>query len=275
MRKLIALLKDAALAWSEDNAQRMGAALAYYAMFSLAPILVISIAVASVFFGKEAVTGQFAGQIDALVGPEGAQAVQTMLANADKLGSKSVPAIIGIVILFIGAMGLFAELRGAMNTVWQVNPASASGIWAFVRGYLISLLMVLLIAALLFLSMVANMILTAVATQYMQLKSTLGNPVVGRLILWFITTLLFAMIYRLSPDRPVAWRDVWLGAAVTSILFGAGSWLIGLYLVHAGVGSVYGAAGSLAVLLTWLYYSAQVFLYGAELTKVYARRFGR
>jgi membrane protein len=275
MRSLLALLKDAGVAWSEDYASRMGAALAYYAIFSLAPILVISIAVASFFFGREAVTGQFAGQIEATVGPQGAEAIQTMLANADKLESKSVPTIVGIVILFVGAVGLFAELRSAMNTVWQVKTPAGSGIWAFVRGYLVSLLMVLLIAVLLFLSMVANAVLTKVASQFEQLNSPLVNSLTTRLILWLITTLLFAMVYRLLPDRPVAWRDVWLGAIVTSVLFGAGSWLIGVYLVHAGVGSVYGAAGSLAVLLTWLYYSALVFLYGAELTKVFARRFGR
>ena len=272
MRRLIALLKDAGVAWSEDNAQRLGAALAYYAIFSLAPILVISIAVASVFFGREAVTGQFAGQIEDTVGPEGAAAIQTMLANADQLGSKSVPTIVGIAILFVGAVGMFAELRSAMNTVWQVKTAETAGIWGFLRGYLVSLLMVVLIAVLLFLSMVANAVLTKLASEFEQLKSSLANPLVSRSILWAITTLLFAMIYRLLPDRPVAWRDVWLGAAITSILFGVGSWLIGIYLVHAGVGSVYGAAGSLVVLLTWLYYSAQVFLFGAELTKVFARR---
>jgi membrane protein len=275
MRGLIALLKDAAVAWSDDNAPRMGAALAYYAMFSLAPTLVISIAVASVFFGRDAVTGQFAGQIEAMVGPEGAQAVQTMLANADALDFKSVPAIIGIVILFVGAVGLFAELRSAMNTVWQVKPAENSGIWAFVRGYLLSLLMVLLIAAMLFLSMLASALLTRVGSQFEQLKSSLANPIVSRLILWLITTVLFAMTYRLLPDCKIAWRTICLGAAITSVMFEVGIWLIGIYLVHAGIGSFYGAAGSLIVLLTWLYYSAQVFLYGAELTKVYARRYGR
>jgi membrane protein len=275
MRWLLALLKEAAVGWSNDNAQRMGAALAYYAIFSLAPTLVIAIAVAGFFFGKHTVKGQFADQMEQLVGPEPAEAVQTILANADKLGSRSLPAIISVVMLFIGAMGLFSELRSAMNTVWKVQPTGSSSILAFLRGYLISFIMVLLIAALLFLLMVANAILTALITHFDQLESSLGNPVVNWAILWLITTLLFAMIYRLLPDKPVAWRDVWLGAAVTSMLFGVGSWFIGFYLVHAGVGSVYGAAGSLAVLLTWLYYSAQVFLFGAELTVAFARRYGR
>jgi membrane protein len=275
MRSLVALLKDAGVGWSEDNAPRMGAALAYFAIFSLAPTLVIAIAIAGLFFSKEAVKGQFAGQVEQLVGPEGAQAVQTMLANADKLGSHSLPAILSVVMLFVGAVGLFAELRSAMNTVWKVQPTGSSSILAFLRGYFISLIMVFLIAALLFLLMVANALLTALVEHFDQLKSSLGNPAVNWIILWLITTLLFAMIFRLLPDRPVAWRDVWLGATVTSVLFNVGSWLIGFYLVHAGVGSVYGAAGSLAVLLTWLYYSAQVFLFGAELTKVYAKSRGR
>jgi membrane protein len=275
MRGLFALLKEAAVDWSEDNAPRMGAALAYFAIFSLTPILVIAIAIAGVFFGEDAAKGQFAGQIEQMVGPEGSQAVQTMLANADGLGASRLPAIIGVVAIFIGAMGLFSELRGAMNTVWKVQPSGSSTILAFLRGYLISLLMVLLIAVLLFLSMVANALLTAFAAHFDRLNASLGKSVMNWFVLWFITMLLFAMIYRLLPDKPVAWRDVWLGAAVTSILFNVGSWLIGIYLVHAGVGSVYGAAGSIAVLLTWLYYSAQVFLFGAELTKAFARRYGR
>jgi membrane protein len=275
MRGLMQLLKEASAGWLEDNASRMGAALAYYAIFSLAPILVIAIAGAGFFFGREAVTGHFAAQIEQVVGPDGAQAIQTMLANADHLGSTSLPAVIGTVMLFIGAMGLFSELRSAMNTVWKVPTPKSSGIIGFLRGYLLSLLMVLVIAALLFVLMLANAILTALVSRFEQLHSTLGNPVVNWLVAWFITTLLFAIIYRLLPDRPVAWWDVWLGAAITSILFSVGNWLIGLYLVHAGVGSVYGAAGSLAVLLTWLYYSAQVFLFGAEFTKVVAARYGR
>jgi membrane protein len=275
MRGLIALLKDAGVGWSEDNAQRMGAALAYYAIFSLAPILVIAIAVAGFVFGKDAVEGQFAGQIAQVVGEEGAQTIQTMLANAEAPGTNTLSAIVGVGMLFIGAMGLFSELRSAMNTVWKAEPSGSSTLWEFVHGYLLSLLMVFVIAALLFLSMVANTVLTTLGAHFAELKTSLGNPWVSRLILWLITTLLFAMIYRLLPDKPVAWRDVWLGAGITSLLFGSGSWLIGIYLVHAGVGSVYGAAGSLAVLLTWLYYSAQVFLFGAELTKAVAKRHGR
>ena len=273
--RLFGLLKEAASGWLDDNAPRMGAALAYYAIFSLAPIFVIAIAVAGFFFGREAVTGQFATHIEQLIGPDGAQAVQTMLANADQLESKSLPTILGVILLFVGAMGLFSELRGAMNTIWKVPTPKSSGILGFLRGYLVSLLMVLVIAVLLFVLMLANAILAALVSHFQQLQSTLGNPLVNWLISWFITTLLFAIVYRLLPDKPVAWWDVWLGAAITSILFSAGSWLIGLYLMHAGVGSVYGAAGSLAILLTWLYYSAQVFLFGAELTKAVAARYGR
>ncbi len=234
----------------------------------------IAIAVAGFFFGRHTVKGQITSQLEQVVGPEAAEAVETMLANADKLGSKSLPAILGVVMLFIGAMGLFSELRSAMNTVWKVQPTGSSGILAFLRGYLISFIMVLVIAALLFLMVVANALLSAVrALSAIEIVAGQSGGELGHLVVDHHAP--FRHDLSVAARQACGLRDVWLGAAITSILFSVGSWLIGFYLVHAGIGSVYGAAGSLAVLLTWLYYSAQVFLFGAELTVAFARQFGR
>jgi len=274
-RDIPTLFKEAAYEWINDNAPRMGAALAYYTMFALAPLLVIVVAVAGAMFGAEAVNGRIAEQLQSFVGKETAGFIQSMVAKAGEPKSGTFATVSGVVVLIFGAMGLFGELQGAMNTIWKVQPRPSRGVvTGFLRDRLLSFCMVLGSALLLFASLALTTVVAALGKNMASWNAVLGGHALTLLVSWVLVTLLFAMVYRFLPDVIVPWREVWFGAIVTSLLFSLGKLLIGLYLGHAGVGSVYGAAGSLAVLLVWLYYSAQIFLYGAELTKVYAKRYG-
>jgi membrane protein len=199
-----------------------------------------------------------------------------MLANAKYTGSGILATILGVIALIVGATGLFTELQGALNTVWGVQPKSGRGMWGIVKDRALSFAMVLGSALLLLASLVVSTVLDQITEQLGGWPHpVLMGQVINFLVSFGVITLLFAMIYRFLPDVVIAWRDVWLGALVTSLLFAIGKYLIGLYLGHSAVASAYGAAGSLAMLLIWLYYSAQIFLFGAELTKAYANRFGR
>jgi membrane protein len=276
--RLWKVLKQAVAGWWNDNVPRMGAALAYYTLFSLAPILFVAIAVAGLAFGAEAVRGEIVGQIEGLVGRDGALAVQAMLEGAAK-PSSSIPAtIIGIITFFLGATGAFLELQNDLDAIWRVKPKSRG---SFLRDLLmqrlISFGLVLGLAFLLLTSLVVSAALAAVHT-YM------GNAFPGVAILWealnvvvslAVITLLFAMIYKVLPDVKLAWSDVWVGALVTAGLFTIGKFLIGLYLGTSAVASTYGAAGSVIVVLVWVYYSSQIILLGAEFTRAYVDEFGR
>ncbi|MFO0964808.1 MAG: YihY/virulence factor BrkB family protein [Gemmataceae bacterium] len=256
------------------KAPRLGAALAYYTIFALAPLLVIAISMAGLVFGHEAAQGQIAGQVEQVVGSEGGQAIQAMVRGADKPGVGVLAAILGGAMLFLGAGGLFGELQDALNTVWEVKPKSGRGIWGLVRDRFLSFSMVLGFSFLLLVSLLVSAALSAVGGAFGAWQaSVLGHGITTLLDLGVIT-ILFAMIFRFLPDAEVSWRDVWFGAGVTSVLFVIGKFLIGLYLGQVAIGSAYGAAGSLAVLLVWLYYAAQIFLFGAELTRSYADHFG-
>jgi membrane protein len=268
------LVKDAASEWLEDKASRLGAALAYYTVFSIAPLLVISIAIAGFVFRREAVQGHIAGQMQDVVGEQGAAALQTMVQSASKPGSGILASALGIVMLIFGAMGLFGQLQDALNTIWEVQPKSGRGILGFLRERLLSLSMVLGSAFLLLVSLVISTALAALGGLLGDWQASVLGHAISIVVSLVVITLLFAMIYRYLPDATIAWKDVWLGAAITAVLFTIGKFLIGLYLGHSSVGSAYGAAGSLAVLLIWLYYAAQIFLFGAEFTKVYADKYG-
>ncbi len=268
------LFKDAGSQWIENKAPRLRAALAYYTVFSLAPLLVIVIAIVGFFFGQDAATGQIAGQIESTVGEDTAKIVETMVASANKPASGILATVIGFVMLVMGALGLFSELQDALNTVWKV-PSKPSGGWlAFLRGRLLSLSMVLGTAFLLLVSLVISAALAAISSFFGDKGDTVLGQVLNLGIGFLVITALFAMIYRFLPDVDVAWRDVWFGAIVTALLFTLGKFLIGLYLGTTSTTSTYGAAGSLAALLIWVYYSAQIFLFGAELTKAFADRYG-
>jgi membrane protein len=256
----------------------MGAALAYYTLFALAPILIVAIAIAGLAFGPEAVRGEIVGQIEGLVGLEGARAVQAMLEGAAK-PSSSIPAtIIGVITFFVGATGAFLELQNDLDAIWRVKPRSRGG---FLRDLLmqrlISFGLVLGLAFLLLTSLVVSAALAALHT-YM------GNAFPGVGILWealnvvvslAVVTLLFAMIYKVLPDVKLAWSDVWVGGLVTAGLFTTGKFLIGLYLGTSAVASTYGAAGSVVVILVWVYYSTQIILLGAEFTRAFVDQYGR
>ena len=273
-RRYFRLLKETAGAWSEDYAPSMGAALSYYSLFSIAPLLLIVIAIAGLAFGEDAARGAIFGQLQGLLGDESAKAVEGLLAAADKPKQGLVATVVGIVVLVLGAMTVFGELQNALDRIWRA-PARlrASGLWNLLRTRLLSFGMILGLAFLLMVSLVLSAALAALGKWWGPLFGTLAHGV-DVLASFGLMTIVFALIYRFIPRVHVAWHDVWLGAAVTSLLFAVGKFLIGLYLGKASVASSFGAAGSLVVLMVWVYYSAQIFLFGAEFTWVYAHELG-
>jgi membrane protein len=272
------LLKKAVQAWSDDYAPSMGAAIAYYTAFSLAPLLIIVIALAGLVFGQEAARGEIVGQLAGLMGEQSAQTVQSLLTTTNQNQSGSLMAsIVGFVTLLVGASSVFGELQSGLDRIWRA-PAQEqrSGIIALFRARLLSFGMVVAMGFLLLVSLVVGAGLSAAgkwggsffpgALVLLQIL----NVVIG----FAVTVALFASAYRILPRVHIAWSDVWIGAAVTALLFNIGKYLIGLYLGRAGVSSQFGAAGSLIIILVWVYYSAQIFLLGAEFTWVYAHRHG-
>lgn len=271
------LVKQAGNAWIDDYAPSMGAALSYYSMFSLAPLLLIVIAIAGLVFGEEAARGEVFGQIRGLLGTESAQAVEAVLASLHRPAEGTASALLGIAVLLVGATSVFGELQDALDRIWRA-PARvrASGWWNLLRTRLLSFGMILGIAFLLMVSLVLSAAISALGKWWGGVFgnwATLAQAVnlgVGLLM----TTGVFAMIYKLMPRVAVRWHDVWLGALLTAVLFTVGRYLIGAYIGTSGVASGFGAAGSLIVIFVWVYYSAQIFLLGAELTWAYARSFG-
>lgn len=270
------MLKESFQEWKDDDALSLGAALAYYTIFSLAPMLLIAISVAGLVFGREAAQGQLVGQMRGLVGQQGAEAIQTMVANAGKQGSGVLGTIIGIVTILFGATGVFAQLQSSLNKIWNVEAKPGKGIWSFLRTRILSFGMVLGIGFLLLVSLAVSAGIAALDTYATGIFPG-AEVVIGIVTAVFglaVITFLFAMIFRFLPDVKIAWKDVWIGAVATSVLFLIGKVLIGLYLGNSSVASTYGAAGSLVILLLWIYYSTQILFFGAEITQVYARRYG-
>jgi membrane protein len=277
LRAWWSLVKRAGNAWIDDYAPSMGAALSYYSMFSLAPLLLIVIAIAGLVFGEEAARGEVFGQIRGLLGTESAQAIEAVLASLHKPAEGTASAVLGIVVLLIGATSVFGELQDALDRIWRA-PARirASGWWSLLRARLLSFGMILGIAFLLMVSLVLSAAISALGKWW---GGVFGNwatlaQVVNLGVGLLMTTGVFAMIYKLMPRVDVRWHDVWLGALLTAVLFTVGRYLIGAYIGKSGVASGFGAAGSLIVIFVWVYYSAQILLMGAELTWVYARTFG-
>ncbi|HEY7412104.1 MAG TPA: YihY/virulence factor BrkB family protein [Vicinamibacteria bacterium] len=275
MGAVVTLLKDAWAGWRQDDAPRLGAALAYYTAFSLAPCILIAVSVAGLVFGTEAAQGQVAREIEALVGTKGAQAVQEMLEGARRPASGAFGLAVGFATLLLGASGAFGELRASLNTVWDVPAPPRAGLLAMVRERLLSFAMVLVVGFLLLVSLVASAALSAIGGRLSALVP--GVPLleaVNAALSLGVIALLFALMFRLLPDAEVAWRDVWVGALATAALFTLGKWLIGLYLGRSALASAHGAAGAMLALLAWVYYAAQVFFFGAEITQAYAVRHG-
>jgi membrane protein len=259
-RAVLGLLRMTFSEWYGDNAPRLGAALAYYTVFSLSPLLIIVIAFAGLVFGREAAQGEIVAQLHGLIGEESAKAVQAMIENAYKPSSGVIATLIGLLTLLIGATGVFAELHDALNTIWEVKPKSGLGLMGLIRDRFLSFAMVLGIGFLLLVSLAISAGLAALGKL---MGSMVPTPIyVGQILNLFgafvVIMLLFAMIYRILPDIEIAWSDVWIGAAFTSVLFTIGKFLIGFYLGRSSVGSAYGAASSLAIILIWVYYSAQI-----------------
>lgn len=276
VRELGSLFKRALAGWWNDNVPRLGASLAYYTLFALAPILIVAITIAGFVFGADAVQRQVTREISGLVGQQGGQAVQGMLQGASQRGNDVLATVVGLITFFLGSTGAFLELQTALNAIWRVKPRPDAGIKDMLLQRLLSFGLVIGVGFLLLVSLLVSAALSA-------LNRYVGAMVPEIAVVWQgvntlvslgVVTVLFAMIYQFLPDVNLRLRDVWIGALVTAGLFNIGKYLIGLYLGTSGVASAYGAAGSVVVLLVWVYYSAQIVLLGAEFTRAYVEQFG-
>ena len=277
LRDLLELARDAVSAWSRDYAPSMGAALSYYTIFSIAPLLLIVISIAGMVYGEEAARGAVFYQVRELMGDGAAVALQGLLASARRPAEGIVAALIGLALLIVGASSVFGELQSALDRIWRVPEQKKSGgLWTLLRTRIVSFAMIIGIGLLLIASLLASTLLAVLEKWWGALfgaRALLASALnIG--LSYLMVTVMFAMIYKIMPRVRIAWRDVWTGAAITSLLFTAGKYAIGLYIGTSGVSSTFGAAGSLVVILVWVYYSAQIFLLGAEFTWVYAHRYG-
>jgi membrane protein len=277
LREVVAVGKETIAQWTEDKVSTMAAALSYYALFSLAPLLLIVVAVAGLVFGAKAAEGELYSQIASLIGGDGAAAVQSLMVSMNQQKSGGIVAtLVGLLTLVFGATGVFAQLQDSLNTIWKAKSPTTNGLLDYLRVRFLSFSMVLGICFLLLVSLILSAALST-------LGAYLGGFFPGWVVLGHLIdnatsivgiTLLFAMIFKVLPDTSVAWRDVWLGALVTSFLFTVGKFAIGFYLGRASVASSYGAAGSVVIVLVWVYYSALIMYFGAEFTHVYCLRRG-
>ncbi|GAB1542429.1 YihY/virulence factor BrkB family protein [Scytonema sp. NUACC21] len=270
------LLQETFNEWSNDKASRLAAALSYYTIFSIAPMLIIVIAIAGAVFGEEAARGAIREQLQGLIGPSGAEVIQTAIENASQPKAGTIASIISIAVLLFGATGLFNELQDSLNTIWEVQPKPGRAVKTMVRQRFASFAMVVAIGFLLLVSLVISAVLSAFVSYFTHLVP--GIDVIWQIINFIlgfvITTVLFGLIFKVLPDVKITWNDVLIGAALTSLLFSIGRFLLGQYLGNGSFGSTYGAAGSLVVILAWVNYAAQILFFGAEFTQVYARKYG-
>jgi membrane protein len=270
----LGLLRAAVAGWVGDRAPSMGAAMAYYMVFSLAPMLILVIAIAGLAFGQAAAQGAIVAQLGDLMGVEGAAALQAMIVSAGHKRAGIIATLVGTGTLLVASTAVFVELQAALNVIWKVRQRPRKALIAVAREQLVSLSLILALGFLLLVSLVLSAALTAFG-QYLQ-GIFPGLPLMLRILhvaLSFgIMTILFGMMFKILPDAAVAWQDVWIGAMTTALLFSLGKYLIGLYIGSSNVASTYGAAGALVIILLWIYYSAQILLFGAEFTKACADR---
>lgn len=276
VRTIFSLLQATFTEWQKDKAPTLAAALAFYTVFSLAPLLIIVIATAGLVLGQEAAQGQLVSQLQSLVGKDGAETIQDLVVNASHPQSGIIATILGVATLLWGATSVFTNLKDALNLIWNVETPRHSGIMGFLRDRVLSFAMILSIGFLLLVSLVISAVLAGVSQW---LNGVLQVPVgvwqfVDFIVSFGVVTLLFALIYKFLPDVKLAWTDVWVGAAITAILFTIGKSLIGLYIGSTSVASAYGAAGSFVIVLLWINYSAQILFLGAEFTQVWTERYG-
>ncbi len=277
LRQIVLLIKQAAIEWKEDDAARLAAALAYHTAFSLAPLLVIVLAIAGAFWGTEAVHGYFLAETEKLIGADGAGLLREMVASAASGNNDIIAMVIGSVTLLFGATGAFNHLHGALNIIWDVPKKSIpTGISALARSRALSFGLLLTVGFLLLVSLIVSAAISAMDEFTRGLFPTIQVlfTVINFVVSTGLITVLFALLYKWLPDADVDWPDVWAGAAMTAFLFSIGKFAIGLYLGNSSIASSYGAAASFAIILVWIYYSAQIFFFGAELTQVYANRYG-
>lgn len=276
-RSLLPLLKEAASDWVDDGAMRLSSSLAYYAIFSLAPLLVIVVSMAGLVFGEEAAKGQLAHQISALAGTAAGDAIQSAVRSSAAHPSGGVVATaVGMALLLFGASTVFAELKDALNTIWGVIVKPGRPFLTLVRDRFLSFSIVLAVGFLLLVSLVISVVLAAIGiymSGHVQLPAGVWRAW-DVFISFVVVSCLFAMIFKWLPNVRIGWRDVWIGAVLTSVLFSLGKFVIGYYLATSSFASAYGAAGSVVIVLVWIYYSACILFFGAEITKVYSRKFG-
>lgn len=270
-------MKDAAFAWNNDGAASMGAAIAFYTIFSIAPLLIITMAIAGFFFGADAAQGQIYAQSRSLVGAEGATALQGLVMSASRPTEGIIATVLGLIFMIFGATGVFAELQGAMDRIWQTPvKTEQSGLWYLIRRRILTFGLLLSIAFLLLVSLAVSAFLSTIQSLWTSQTDELEFvwQLINFVVSFMIVTGLFALIFKLLPRVSVAWTDVLIGAAFTALLFNIGKFLIGLYIGKTGVVSAFGASGTLIAMVVWVYYSAQIFLLGAEFTWVYSQRYG-
>jgi membrane protein len=271
-----ALVKHTATEWIDQGVSRMGAALAFYTLFAIAPLFIIVLAIAGLWFGEAAARRELFSQVSGLVGSEGGDAIQALISAANRPKTGAWATVIAVVTLFVGATGVFVQLQDAINSIWGVRRSPGRGLRNFIRDRLLSFALILGIGFLLLVSLVLSAGLSA-------LGKFMSGLLPAQAILWQginfvisfgVIALLFAMIFKVLPDVKIAWRDVWIGALLTALLFNLGKYLLGLYLGRSSVTSAYGAAGSLVIVLLWVYYSAQILFFGAKFTQIYSTRHG-
>jgi membrane protein len=270
--------KDAFDGFMDDNAMRMGASLSYYTLFSLAPMLLIIISLGGIFFGREAVQGQIYGQIDGLIGSDAAKQVQDILKNAQRSGQSTWAAVVGVVTLLIGATGTFAEMQDAINFIWGLKPKPKVGIVKYLLTRFLSFSLIISLGFLLLVSLVVNAVLNAFSQKVELLFSDATVYIfwfINLFVVWAVIASLFTVIFKVLPDGKIKWKDAFVGAGFTSLLFMIGKYVIGLYLGNSSVSTTYGTAGSIVIILSWVYYSALILYFGAEFTKAYTNFYGR
>ncbi len=275
-RWLVRMAKTTGMKWWDDNVLRLSAALSFYTLFSLAPLLTIAVTVAGLVVDENAVQNEVLGQLKDLIGAPGADAIADMLASASQPVQGTIPTAVSLITLVIVSMGMFSELQEAFNLIWRMTPKKNAALWGAIKSRILPFMLVLGTVLLLLISLILSTFLTALSKFILQ---TVPGP---QMILIFVDvavslpviTLLFALMFKVLPDGYIAWTDVWLGAVASGTLFLIGKWVIGLYLGSTAMASMYGAASSLMIILAWVYYSALIFFWGAELTCVYAHEYG-
>jgi len=277
IRTVFTLLKNATLAFSNDNAFKLSASLSYYTIFALGPLLIIVISLSAIVYGKEVVEGRLVQQLSGLIGNDAALQIQNILSNAQQTHASTVGAIVGFIVLFIGATGVFTEIQGSINFIWSVRAKPKKGWLKYLLNRLISFSLVVGLGFLLLVSLIVNALLTLLSEtltkKFPHFPVGLFN-LVNSLIILAVITCLFTVIYKVLPDAIIAWKDAWIGSIFTAALFLLGKFLIGYYLGKSNLGVSYGTAASVIILLAWVYYSAMILYYGAEFTKMYALHSG-